>query len=58
MPIFMHRPCDFIPLSLKYPKMVIPAEAGISSRTVGVCQKIPASVGMTVVCLFSSLINS
>ena len=30
----------------KYPKIVIPAEAGIASRTVGVCQKIPASAGM------------
>ena len=41
----------FITLAIKYPKIVIPAEAGISSRTVGVCHKIPASAGMTVVCL-------
>ena len=28
--------------------VVIPAEAGISSRMVGVCKKIPASAGMTI----------
>jgi len=46
-----------ITLAIKYSKIDIPAEAGISSRTVGVCQKIPASAGMTVVCLLSCQIN-
>ena len=42
----------FIALAIKYPKIAIPAEAGISSSSGGVCQKIPACDGMTV-CLFS-----
>lgn len=44
-------------LAIKDPKIVIPAQAGISSRTVGVCQKIPASAGMTVVFIFGCPIN-
>jgi len=47
----------FIAPAIKYPKIVIPAEAGISSRTVGVCHKIPGCAGMTVVCLFRCQIN-
>ncbi len=43
-----------IPLVIKDPKIVIPAKAGISARTVGVCQKIPASAGMTVVCFLAA----
>ena len=45
-------------LAIKYPKIVIPAQAGITSRTVGVCQKVTASAGMTVVCIVSCPMNS
>jgi len=48
---------SMIALAIKYPKIVIPAKAGISIRTIGVCHKIPASAGMTVVCLFSCRMN-
>ena len=51
------RPLPMMTLAIKDPKIVIPAQAGISSRTVGVYQKIPASAGMTVVCLFSCPID-
>ena len=49
---------ETITLATKYTKVVIPAEAGIASRTVGVCQKIPASAGMTVACLFRCQIDN
>jgi hypothetical protein len=42
-----------ITIGTKYPKDVIPAQAVIYSRIDGVCKAIPASAGMTSVCLFN-----
>ena len=46
-----------ITLAIKYPKIVILAETGIASRTIGVCRKMATSAGVTVVCLAARLIK-
>jgi len=43
---------QLIALAIKYPEIVTPAQAGISSRAGEVCKKNPASAGMTAVCIF------